>query len=809
MAGNNYNPNSPSTVGEEWLANLYGTWDVAAQGAWAQRIRSRAAETINRLGVWMVTPFSPIAPNNGRDIVLMEIIPAGSEIPSGTVSTFTYAPSADTTVTNWVNQAASAVNIFNVIDEGVATPNIADYIVSTNPGSDLYRCRFASGGFSATARVLGLQFRLALVSPPFSGGANLTVQLYHIPSTTAYLPSSPYVSIPADGQTKTITITLGDINPNTGLPWTPADIIAFSSGTWALQVQQAANGLNSLRIVAAELQVIAQSVENRVAAATWVASAGLTYSANIFQYSNAFVALPGAGASWAKPLSGDFTVLLRRPVDASIIWGVSGTPHNPVFPWLSAQVASVETASAVPGVASAIPVLDAYGQVTSIDFTSATRGRTIPLIVSTSAPTTSQDSLPYYLTNDLTHMPGINNAQTVTQQFTAPASATFDFIRLELKPGLASQAVLIKVKRVSDNVQFGNTITVTAAAAAALAAQGNGFVIFATTGVGAVLVSGTRYYIELTSADSTTLGLGWQTVLIGDASMGGGTGSSLATFGGATDTALVAGVAKTELDMPFALAQLPATPAGLAVAVQNVVPASFKVAQGCGIPTVQAVRVSWTATALGATWTRYEVQRTENGGTTWKDIAWGTSAEANVIFTDYESPRGVNVQYRIRVVRSDGAISNYTAASAGVTCQPYGCEMIFVSNESQSLVVAYNREPELKYGFIAPQRDQFWEIYGADYAVAFMESEDPGIAVGALLTVNFATLPPVDDVTVFSPLRSMCRAPVSYVCVLDFSGSRFFAHVQFPTGTWTEPGYNYHADVMITEITGTPSVATF
>lgn len=797
MAGNNYNPNSPTVVGEEWLADFYGTSDLVTEGPWAQRIRSRSAQTINKLSFLSYATYASFP--SGSDMVLFEVIPAGAEIPSGTTGIDTYQPSADQQVGGWQTQSGGVVNLWQSLDEGVSTPD-ANFIAYIS-GVTQYRVRFASGGFSGTARALDVAFRLYICgSGDFSWSGDIS--LFHVASSTAYFLG--HISTPS---CLTYSFACGEINPKTLLPWTPADIQGFSSGTWALQVDSSSV---TGTVGAVEMMVTRNTVENRVAAATWLANVlGFApYQADTQQ----FESLPAGGASWAKPVSGDFTILLRRP-RAPLVWkptsATGTTPADPITAWASSKISGAEVPCSVPGVVSARPSLDGFGQVASIDFTTATRGRTIPLLVTTSAPAVSNDSLPYFFTGDLTHAPAVTVTQTVVQQFTSPAAVAFDYLRFLVKAGSAVANLLVKVKRVSDNVQFGNTITITPAQAAALSVEATGFGIFSTAGVNAALANGIRYYVEFSSADSTSAGSGWQVVMLGPHSSGYMPGGA-ATFGDTTDTALLAGVAQTHFDIPFSLAQTPATPSGLAVVKQRLVPASLPATQNCGIAAVEVVRVSWTATAIGALWARYEVQRSENNGASWRDIGWGIASEAgSIVFTDYEAPRGLSVQYRIRVVRTDGAASLYTDATAGLTCFPTGCEMLFVSNEAPSLGCAYNREPQMEYGFLAPSRDQIWEIYGADYAVAFMEDEDPGATFGARLTVNFGVQPTVDDVSIFAPLRAICRAATSYVCVLDWSGSRFFAHVQFGKGDWIEPGFSYHADVVVTEISGTPSVAVF
>lgn len=796
MAGNNYNPNSPLIVGEEWLPTFAGAWDLSV-APFSQVFRSRSAETINQLKTIQLSTLGPtpsggpLDPNStGQDIVLFEVIPKGSEVLAAVETTRVYPVSADQAVgAGWVKTAGSNVNVFQDIDEGTAAVSTADWATIQSGTLSNYDIRAGSSGYPGTERPLRVKVRFWGLAFGANGDNTITVGLVHVASGSFYKPPGATIAL---GGLGFYELDMGEINPKTQLPWTPTDIQGFSSGVWAIRLRAAGtSGVTAIIVYAVDLAVVSQPTENRVAFASWVNAIGATQLPGVLT-TTAF-GTPAGGATWAKPASGDFTVVARRPSAPLVTY----SPHAPTIAYATTNVLTAAT-GVVPGVLSGYTRLDNYNRVTSIDFAAQTSGFTVPLLVMTSAPAVSQDSLAYYLANDATHRPGINNTQVVTQQFTAPASATFQSVALILYAGAATQPLSVKIKRVSDNVQMGNTVSLTAASVGSVGVYGQ---VVTATGFAAALVNATRYYIELSTADTTALLSGWRAVLLGDTTLAGG----VASFNGTTDTALVGGVAQTNYDMPFQAFTVPTTPAGLTATLQRLALASSGL---CGIGAVQAVRLAWTATALGASFLRYEVQRTEDLGLTWRTIAYGLT-EATSAFTDYEAPRTKPVQYRVLVTRTDFAQSAYTAATASVTCQPEGCELIFVTNETPALAVAYNREPELEVTFISAGRDELLEIYAGDYAVAFMEAEDPGMTYQATLTVNFGSSPPDDSVAIFSPLRAIARAAVSYVCVHDWTGSRWFAHLQLSKGHHTEPGYNFHAQVQITEVTGTPSIATF
>jgi hypothetical protein len=249
-----------------------------------------------------------------------------------------------------------------------------------------------------------------------------------------------------------------------------------------------------------------------------------------------------------------------------------------------------------------------------------------------------------------------------------------------------------------------------------------------------------------------------------------------------------------------------AAPTGLQAQVVNTANNVAASIQSC-VPTyIQAIQVSWSSTALGITFDHYEIQRQRVGTTDWFTIA-AITPEGDTSFTDFETARGAAYQYRIRASRTDGVDSLWSAATPGVTAQAVGCEMIFVSNEQPDLGCAFDYGQTTDYDFLAASRDQIIGIYGSNFQVAFMEAEDPGLQFPATITVNFGVQSAVDTVAIFGPIRTIARAPASYICVLDYLGNAYMAHLQVGAGHVVEPGHVYTCDVIVTEVTNTPSVA--
>lgn len=229
--------------------------------------------------------------------------------------------------------------------------------------------------------------------------------------------------------------------------------------------------------------------------------------------------------------------------------------------------------------------------------------------------------------------------------------------------------------------------------------------------------------------------------------------------------------------------------------------------------TIRRSRITWTATALGALFSRYEIQRNDTG--TYVDIAY-IATEATVRFDDYEARRNTSTQYRMRVLRTDGSYSAYTTPSAGVNDYEVGCTLCFTTNElAPANYVEANDEPPRKYNF--PERSQTLEMYGRNNAVSFTATEAEGddFTVRLLLygtfddtdgTVTAATAALIGR-NAFEAIRALSRANCSYVCVLDSDGNRWYSNL---TVTLAErdagPGSDfYYATVHIRETNDFPS----
>lgn len=224
-------------------------------------------------------------------------------------------------------------------------------------------------------------------------------------------------------------------------------------------------------------------------------------------------------------------------------------------------------------------------------------------------------------------------------------------------------------------------------------------------------------------------------------------------------------------------------------------------------------------TVSPSTWTfgSYELQRSDEV-TDWETIMLA-SDPAVTGFSDYEARTGLESTYRIRAIdlygfygawSSEVSITLPSPGATGGDCLERGHLLLFTSNESQS--GAYNlayatiwegRVTE-DFTFVEPSFTQLQPMYDRDYFVAFRPTERGGVRFQRDLLVQAAAISP-ETLEDFTGLRDMAWADLSYVCVRDEEGNRWFATVLVPSGRVQLNRSLYMAVVDIVEVTGTPS----
>lgn len=802
---NNWGPGAPSILGLQWLPVVATSQPVASgQASLVTRLRSTAVETIG--SARMAIRSNPLTTD--RVFTLLDVIPAGSEVASA-LQIVEYPPILDETIGNWTTDGGGVTNLFARIDDAVQYPPVGtDYIRQIVGGNSAYRCSVDSSGFPATARVLRVSIRavIGMVTP--GGTAFVELNLFHQPTSTPY--SAPGSIIFTNGLTPNyvVTIDCGEINPVTNLPWIPADIQSFDSGDWHLRVAGAGTGANGPTVTAMSLRVSYVDPDNRVAVGTWRRPSGALTK---IITTDALVTLPAGTANWAKPGSGDFSFLWRVARDRLV---GAGAPSANDVAWMSAiqNLGNVGnppglTFPPVPGMTSDVLTTDEHGLVTAAYVADAGVG-VGRIVLRTTAPADSNDSQAYYVDYaDTDTIKDLTAAQSVGQRITPGATNNYLGVRMIVQPPAATDCTLtIRVFGVASGLQVGGTFTMSADDVRALPTVGSGSMrlVEGFLSSAAALVNATQYEIRATVDAGAWKALCPYT--------GSGNGSSSFAAPGGTGTGDCLRLASTSFADHEAL---------LAVLMQPTAPTGFRarvVAQPqgndgcyCTVSQLDTVVLSWTATALAGAFVRYEIERDSDDGRGYLPVHQVIVESVNH-WTDYEAPYGRPVKYRLRVINSAAAFSDWVTDTF-VVCAPPGCAAVFTSNADPTLQVVYDRDPSIPFTFPDHERDTILALLGVDYQVAFIEPENRGVTKRYRLTINFGREPRdsqgriIGQEAMWTALRALTRSPnIPYVCVKDETGNVMYAHVELGNGLQEMPGWRYHIDATCTPVTGSPAV---
>lgn len=246
----------------------------------------------------------------------------------------------------------------------------------------------------------------------------------------------------------------------------------------------------------------------------------------------------------------------------------------------------------------------------------------------------------------------------------------------------------------------------------------------------------------------------------------------------------------------------------------------------CGIPTsISYHQITWSATSSSVPvsgFGYYELQRMDIIDTDWATIAKVLSPTGSA-FRDYEARIGIPTSYRIRPIDvylfagdwSATVSQTIPAPGIGSTggCVTGGHSLIFTSNERQdgSINLAYSTVwegtgavAEEAFSFVESNAVQLQAMYNRDDLTAFRPLEMAGDAFSRTLLINAAAISP-PTLPGFASLRSMAWDTVSYICVRDEEGNRWFATVIVPSGRVKRDRRMYLAQVNITEVSSVPS----
>lgn len=798
-----FNPGAISTVGNEWRAHIFGADRVEPVAA---LLRSTVSETIDSI----LMPYIPVGPSSSYGRMWCEVYDAGGLGLADTSATYSFLPNEDIAVSDMyykpiggaetgpINNLASNLDQYiNDLAEGGNPPDSAsvDYL-----GVNGY-ARFAFDTAALPAgRVLFVTFNVGYAQG-VTGTTNGTfaLDLYNgtglvTRMTTGY--AGPVNTLGWTPRFSASSATLY-VNPLTGLPWTRADILAMDSGS-NLMVQLTA--LTGRACVLYLYITVTMTTERRLAMGANTLVTSLVGGENTSNY--CVLKTPAGADNWAKAASTNYLVVMRRLTD----------PAN-VLPPQTQYFSRIDSGKVNPdnqGHAYAV-ALDGYGQLRSAvgPETSA-----YGVIVARTDGNLSIDSQPYYRLKPTRLYGGLVSYQRISSHGST-AYKTFNAV-IGRSAGVAPNANLtFRVKRVSDNVAMGGTATLTPA-------QLLEHPLLATFGAyqwydvqidlssNATLVSGTQYYIEVVS-DAAFDTPWWASALDETHAYTFGLDQS---YGSTTDYALVEGVVQSQMDLALTLTVPP--PAGPASITPTVVSYTLQDNGGaeCDAGVHQATRVAWAATTEGVLFAHYEIQRSEDGGTTWATIK-RVMTEATVTFDDVTAKRGVTLKYRVRTIRTTGLASAWRTQSTTTTLTVNTEAVIFATNDNPSLTAGYVwLNPRHRYEFPGDREVDVLQLHARDFSVVYRGTENRGtlFSFDLLIYVRDAEtdcggLPPSgkgDDA--FDALRAIAETNSTLAVFTPF-GRRIFGAVRVPAGDLDAESAFYATTVGIIETSSQDAIS--
>lgn len=293
---------------------------------------------------------------------------------------------------------------------------------------------------------------------------------------------------------------------------------------------------------------------------------------------------------------------------------------------------------------------------------------------------------------------------------------------------------------------------------------------------------------------------------------------------GVTNVPVTTPTRDTASDASVFLGVAPGAPSGFAGSIQS--QALVGIGLDCGI-TPDGIadhlfynRLTWNTPASSGfpNFGYYELQR-QDTVTDWQTIMAATNPAATG-FNDYEARPGMQSSYRIRTVTDQGFFGPWTATvnltltdpgASGGASFGQGHILLFTSNEVQngSVNLAYastwdgaGAQAEESFNFPEAGFVQLQAMYNKDFFTAFRPLERGGEQFQRNVLVQAAAIAP-ETLADFTSLRDLAWDSLSYVCVRDEDGNRWFASVTVPEGRVRLNRTIYIASVNIVEVTAT------
>lgn len=800
-----FNPNTTGTVGNEWRAYKKGSVVLTSSSlAAAALVASTATETIDSL----MMPFTQSGAASSYGKLWAEVYNANDlGTLNEAVTEYTFVPNEDESIANifespsWSGPFNANGTVYTFVDDTV--DESSDYLMMPNGAT----CRFDFNTAAlAAGRVLYVTVEVRAFGYWGSSGLGLYCDLYNNTTFVARLGTIQPPTDSDDTHKNFQNFQLGPfyVNPLTEEPWLRSDITSFDSGT-NLMIQLYSRG-NNTAVAAVRLKV-GMITEKRLALG---GNTKATTPPTGTQTNNVCSLKTPAGVdNWAKTTSNSYLIVVRRLDDPQGAVAAMTT----TIPYIDSGATNPHTQGTAYGI-----TIDASGKLLT---NTGAMTRAHPLLMATTGGALSADSQVYH-----TLLSGkVYSGVTSTQRVSNAASTTYGTIRAIVGViGSPSAQLTAKIKRNSDNTQFGGDAPLTVAALSSQTWLGvaDGITWYdctLTLASNATLVSGTQYYIEFSS--TTASGLAWY--LRGLEYTETHAFTTDQSYGGSIDSATLEGVAYAQGDLaattstvatiPSAPPAPPGTPGSLSVyVVSYTLPDPGEPI--CDPGSHQVVRIAWGATSEGVLFDYYGIERSEDGGTTWTLIK-RVQTESILTFDDVEAKRGVTLKYRIRVVRTTGQFGSYLTQSGTSICNANTSAVIFCTNQYPLLTTGYIRlGAEHEYIFLGDSEVSVVQMHGRDYQTVFRPTEDRGVKFDIpvlLFTKGEASTGlelPVGGkgIGAFDGLRAIVESDAPYTCVHTPDGERVFASLRLPSGRRSEPASFYAATITAIQVSATPSV---
>lgn len=785
MSGPDWNPSTPSKRGIELQDVGYGhsLVDSASAAAWAEYV-AQSSLTVGQMDAYTGSGASaPLLTTRYNELgrpMLLEVVAPGDELPDDVVIN-DYSPTSITGIaTGMVNEngTAIAVNRLTGLNDGL-------YIKSNILGAS-FEVNFGTGAYDLGRHVLAVEIYAAI---------NLTMGVRRIDIVGGTSPWSYNIPMWTSGN-QLVSVRMGEVladgTDTAWTWWTPQKIRDFATAASRRIRISCQAGPGYWRIDRLFMRVYSVT-ERRVGVGVGVPSTSLAWTE--------FPMLEPDESGAMPQTNGDtYRVLMRRPSDYSI-----DNVSSAVLPWRyltgydpGGRYGRLEGLypALTPGASSRPLVLDPE----------EVQGLPSLRLWNSALTQVRGESQPY----ELSRGSEIHTTEETDQVLDVLGSTSYGQVYAVVgwrpQTGRPTGPLVAEVLTEPGGVTVLGPAELTAAEVEALPTtapvnatdpEGVQYKLavfrFASS---ATLAAGT-YRVTLSSPESTSTRPWWVAALLGEDH------SPDRSYGGSVEFAegdvrimgLHQDLADYSADVLVNLVTVPAPVTGVSAEpdVVDLAGTAMVCGPNCALHDtlpeyMPVVRLAWSAAPSGTPdVASYDVDRLNTLTDEWERVA-AVQGRTTTSWVDHEAPVGVEVFYRVRVVRTDEVTGDWSATAAAFIDPPDLVGLYLSSNAATGMGVAY---PEVWGGDTAEREWEFEEygdvslqrFYARNRPVAFRPIERAGDSFVRELLVASGCAVASPTMRIWKPLRDLTWAPVPYVCIRDTEGNVWRAAVMAGPGT--------------------------